>query len=429
MSIYQNYEVVNTITQWAVMLGLSVLLAFPGIYFFSTYSYEIDHLEEQVALAASDVSQLSYAAPELWMYQEARIKDLLATSHFGSEKFIRVLDEQGEVVAVLNEEPKRFVLKRSADISDGSVILGQVEMTVDMDPVFIRTGVALALGMVIAVLLYLVLKTLPIRALRGALDELSQSNDALEDEAMRREHLIEELEAKNGELERFTYTVSHDLKSPLITIRGFIGLLEKDVKTCNAERVAEDTLQIKRATEDMQQLLDDLLELSRVGRVTNPAEVVNLNQLMAQAIEHVTGRIRSNNVEVIVADDLPTVYCDKVRLLEVVQNLLDNAVKFINHKQPPRVEINGWSEGDEVGCCIKDNGIGIDPRYHEKVFGLFERLDNTTEGTGIGLALVKRIIEVHEGRIWVESEGVNQGTCFCFTLPKPPGAGSGRGAR
>lgn len=228
----------------------------------------------------------------------------------------------------------------------------------------------------------------------------------------------QELEAKNAELERFTYTASHDLKSPLITIRGFIGLLEKDAASCNAERVAQDIEQIKQATEHMQSLLEDLLALSRVGRVVNALESVDLNELVQQAQQHVSGAIIAGDVDVVVIDNLPTVFGDPVRLREVIQNLLENAVKFASPDGQSRVDISAWQDENETGCCVKDNGVGIDPRYHEKIFGLFERLDNETEGTGIGLALVKRIVEVHGGRIWVESEGVGHGSCFCFVLPK-----------
>ncbi len=118
---------------------------------------------------------------------------------------------------------------------------------------------------------------------------------------------------------------------------------------------------------------------------------------------------------------MPVVYGDRVRLLEVLQNLIDNAVTYRGDQPAPHIAISGKEEGQEVVCSVRDNGIGIDPRYHEKVFGLFERLDNNrTEGTGIGLALAKGIVEVHGGRIWVESDGPGHGSTFCFTLPKRP---------
>ena len=114
---------------------------------------------------------------------------------------------------------------------------------------------------------------------------------------------------------------------------------------------------------------------------------------------------------------MPSVYGDRLRLLEVYQNLIDNAVKFMGDQTSPRIEIGAQQHDGEVVCFVRDNGIGIASEYHEKVFGLFERLDTVIDGTGIGLALVKRIVEVHGGRIWVESEGEGRGTTFWFTLP------------
>ena len=234
-----------------------------------------------------------------------------------------------------------------------------------------------------------------------------------------KEQLIEELEARNAELERFTYTVSHDLKSPLITIRGFLGLLERDIERNDQEKVARDMERIHAAAGRMLLLLDDLLELSRIGRLTNPPTGVSINVLATEAIELVTGRIDQEHVKVIVQPNCPTVYVDKPRLVEVFQNLIDNAVKFMGDQPAPTIEIGAYKNEDEteIVCFVKDNGIGIEPRYLERIFNLFERLDPSIDGTGIGLALIKRIIEFHNGRIWAESEGHGQGTTFIFTLP------------
>jgi PAS domain S-box-containing protein len=233
-----------------------------------------------------------------------------------------------------------------------------------------------------------------------------------------RENLIKELEAKNAELERFTYTVSHDLKAPLITIRGFIGLLEKDAMAGNFERVRSDMERISNATDKMQLLLNELLELSRIGRMMNPSQAVPFEAIAREAIELVGGQINARGVKVEVAADLPTVYGDRARLVEVVQNLIDNAVKFMGDQPQPRIEIGTREEKGERVFFVRDNGIGIDPQFHERVFGLFNKLDAHSEGTGIGLALVKRIVEVHGGKIWVESEGIGKGSTFCFTLPQ-----------
>ncbi|MDX1377311.1 MAG: ATP-binding protein [Anaerolineales bacterium] len=232
-----------------------------------------------------------------------------------------------------------------------------------------------------------------------------------------RQNLISELESKNAELERFTYTVSHDLKSPLFTIRGFLGYLEEDALAGNHDRMKSDMERITSATNKMQQLLNELLELSRIGRMKNESEVVPFDDLAREAVELVQGRIMEHGVAVHIDADMPSVYGDRQRLLEVVQNLVDNAAKFTADQPEPRIEIG--QDGEEDGMPIfhvRDNGIGIPTEHHERIFGLFNKLDVKSEGTGIGLALVKRIVEVHNGRIWVQSEA-NQGTTFYFTLP------------
>ncbi len=232
-----------------------------------------------------------------------------------------------------------------------------------------------------------------------------------------RKALIEELETKNAELERFTYTVSHDLKSPMVTIRCFLGLLEKDIAKEDHVRMEQDIKMILSASETMQRLLDELLELSRIGRLVNPSEEIPLEELVREAIDLVTGQIAERDVDVVVTPDLPTVYGDRLRLLELFQNLIENAVKFMGPQPEPRVVIGANRDGEETVCYVRDNGIGIDPQYHEKVFGLFNRLNPSSEGTGIGLALVKRIVELHGGRIWIESEGEGEGATFFFSLP------------
>jgi len=232
-----------------------------------------------------------------------------------------------------------------------------------------------------------------------------------------REMMLAELEDKNDELERFTYTVSHDLKAPLVTIKGFLGALRQDATQGNTERLEADIAYISNAADKMARLLDELLQLSRIGRMMNPSEKIPLTDLAREAADLVAGRIATRGVELTIEPGMPVVYGDRLRLLEVFQNLIENAVKFMGTQQASQVEIGARLDEGAALCWVRDNGMGIAPIYHEKVFGLFNRLDATTEGTGIGLALVKRIVEVHEGRIWVESEGEEQGSTFLFTVP------------
>jgi DNA-binding LacI/PurR family transcriptional regulator/signal transduction histidine kinase len=235
-----------------------------------------------------------------------------------------------------------------------------------------------------------------------------------------REQLIADLEAKNAELERFTYTVSHDLKAPLITMRGFLGLLEKDVRAGEVARMQADMQRIVEATDKMQRLLSELLELSRIGRMMNPPEAVAFERIVREALSLVQGRLEQRQVRVEVAPELPVVYGDHVRLVEVVQNLVDNAAKFTGEQSAPQITIGqqGIDRDGKPLLFVRDNGRGIEPPYHDRVFGLFDKLDPHSEGTGVGLALVKRIIELHGGRIWVESGGIDQGSTFFFTLPR-----------
>jgi signal transduction histidine kinase len=170
----------------------------------------------------------------------------------------------------------------------------------------------------------------------------------------------------------------------------------------------------------MQRLLNELLELSRVGRLKHESTYISFNELAAEALELVHGRIMERGITVYIHPDLPRVYGDRPRLVEVLQNLLDNAAKFMGTREQPTIEIghDGEIEGQPV-FYVRDNGMGIAPEHHERIFGLFNKLDPKTDGTGVGLALVRRILEVHGGRVWLRSE-TGKGTTFFFTLPTQP---------
>jgi len=240
----------------------------------------------------------------------------------------------------------------------------------------------------------------------------------LQNELFMREKLIKELESKNTELERFTYTISHDLKSPLVTINGFLGYLKADTISGNTTRVLKDIQRIQDAVDKMHLLLKELLELSRIGRIVNPPEKVLFDDLVREALEIVHGQLKAGGVTVQIQPSLPAVEGDRQRLIEFLQNLIDNASKYISDESAPWIEIGQQGEeGERLVFFVKDNGIGIAPQYHERIFGLFNKLDAKSEGTGVGLALAKRIIEVHGGRIWVESE-VGKGATFFFTLAR-----------
>jgi signal transduction histidine kinase len=169
----------------------------------------------------------------------------------------------------------------------------------------------------------------------------------------------------------------------------------------------------------MQRLLNELLELSRIGRLRNESTFFPFAEVAYEAAELVQGRIMARGIVLSIQPELPVVCGDRPRLTEVLQNLLDNAAKFMGDQKEPQIEIGCAGLDAASGMPIffvRDNGMGIPDEHYERVFGLFNKLDPKTEGTGIGLALVKRIIEIHGGRIWVESEA-GKGSTFFFTLP------------
>lgn len=239
-------------------------------------------------------------------------------------------------------------------------------------------------------------------------------------DAAERERLVDTLEDRNAELERFAYTVSHDLRSPLITIRGFLGLIGRDLEMMNLSQIGHDLKRADEAAKHMYDLLDQMLELCRTSRKTIDPMRLALEEVAHKAVRLVQGYIAESDVRIGISPDLPVVWGNEARLLEVFQNLLENAVKFMGEQPDARIWIGARRGNDEENIVfVKDNGIGIEEIHHKRVFDLFEVLDPALSGTGVGLALVKRIVEAHNGRIWVESEGVGCGTTFCFVIGVP----------
>lgn len=227
----------------------------------------------------------------------------------------------------------------------------------------------------------------------------------------------EMLKQKNDEIEQFIYTVSHDLRSPLVTIKSFLGYLEQDMAAGDSGRIGQDLYFIHAAADKMERLLTELLEMSRIGRRENPPERVTFRELATEALSSVAGQIVDLKVGVQVADVEQPLRGDRPRLAQIWQNLLDNAVKYMGDQSAPLVELGIARQGGEVVFYVRDNGIGIAPEQRERVFGMFDKLDQESSGVGLGLAMVKRIVENYNGRIWVESAGRGRGSCFCFTLP------------
>ncbi|MFC1708658.1 ATP-binding protein [Candidatus Omnitrophota bacterium] len=267
---------------------------------------------------------------------------------------------------------------------------------------------------------------------KDEIGELAQSFNQMTDKLVRAKEDVEQknveveeqkkmLEQVNKELDSFVYTASHDLRAPLRGISSFASFLEEDYKDKLDDEGRDYLKEIREGTDRMNQLIEDLLALSRISRIKNPYENINVEDMLSSVIKRIEFDIKENNVDLRIQPDMPTIRCDRIKLSEVFLNLISNAIKFSskNNKENPRVEVGYASEDGFHKFYVKDNGIGIDHKYHSQVFGIFKRLHTAKEyeGTGAGLSIVKRVIDDHGGNIWIESE-VGKGATFCFSIPK-----------
>lgn len=233
---------------------------------------------------------------------------------------------------------------------------------------------------------------------------------------LERKRLVQRLTEANSEMERFVYTISHDLKSPLVTIGGFAGMLAKDIERANHDRIDDDLAEIRKATVHMQALVDGLLQLSRAGRVVGEPVSVSLADILGKVLTGLRAPIRTYRAQIEVMPDLPSVTVDPLRFSQVFEILIDNALKYQIPGVTPLIKIGCRAVGGELRIFVADNGPGIPARDRVRVFSLFERGDTHAEGTGIGLAIARRVVEAHEGRIWAEA-GRESGTTFWIALP------------
>jgi len=272
--------------------------------------------------------------------------------------------------------------------------------------------------------IYVSVKLSPIKNSKGNITGISLISRDITDRKKAEEKLhktIKELERSNYELQQFAYITSHDLQEPLRTIASFTQLLERRYKD-KLDKDADEFIDfVVDAAVRMKEMIQDLLNYSRIGSNYGELKLINANKALNNAIHNLKSSIGENNA-VITHDPLPTVTADKGLLTQLFQNLIGNAIKFRKRDVPPRIHISASldEKNNEYIFKVSDNGIGMEEQYTDKIFEVFKRLHTMDEyrGTGIGLAISKKIVERHSGRIWVESI-LGKGSTFYFTLTKP----------
>ena len=282
----------------------------------------------------------------------------------------------------------------------------------------------LVVSATLSLLLHLLLERMQMyrQARDQALQEIRErkrTEKALIENEKKLEAALAELADKNTELETFVYTVSHDLKTPIVTIEGFIGALREDFGDLIHENAEKYLNYMSDASRRMELLINDLLYLSRIGRLPERKIEFSFDGLMNKVLKTLQPYIDESGVILNVEKGLPLIYGEMERLSQVMENLLSNAVKYMGKENPAsRIDVGAIEQGGQKVFFVRDNGIGIEKHYYQKIFEIFQRLPagkKIGEGTGVGLTIVKRIIEHHGGKIWLDSEP-GKGTTFYFTL-------------
>lgn len=248
-------------------------------------------------------------------------------------------------------------------------------------------------------------------AIRDDITHLKATEEKLQETVQQLKASTEELDRRNSELEQLVYTVSHDLKTPLVTILGFATHVIADMEAGKKQEVAEDAQRIIRAARKLKGHIDELLEFGRIGRVANPPEQVDLNAALDEALEEVRIQLDELEVKPVRKLGIPTILADRVRLMQVLQNLLSNALKYGCPGKGAYLEVGSVDGVEEVCLYVRDRGPGIAAEHQERIFALFQHLGTHPDSSGVGLAHVRRIAQVHGGKAWVESTP-GQGATF-----------------
>jgi signal transduction histidine kinase len=394
-----------------------VVFSLPLVYFVSSY-----HEMEEVLLAEAEIngriaSQVIAANPALWRFQQPKLEEFLGRRpRHGVLEVRRLTDLQGAVIAESVDPIAMPILWRSVDIQDAGVGVAWITIGRSLRPLVYETTAIALFSLLLGGVAFIVLRIVPLRALDKALAANQSLIDTLDRRVGELTTAKAELVRSNKELEQFAYVASHDLQEPLRMITSYTKLLAKRYSG-KLDKDADAFIEYAvDGAKRMQGLIQDLLIYSRVGSKGKEFAPTDCGAVLAKTLVVLHTLIQESGAT-ITQDSLPTLMADETQLGQLFQNLIGNAIKY-RDRAAPEVQISCKCDGSSWIFSVKDNGIGIDPRYSERIFVIFQRLHNKERysGTGIGLAICKKIVERHGGRIWVESE-LGHGATFYFTIP------------
>ncbi len=321
-----------------------------------------------------------------------------------------------------NLNPGEYILRIKSTNSDGVWVANDISLAITINPPFwktwwFRTLLSIAFLGIIYLLYFFKVRNIK----RHQIKLEQQIDDRTQELQLQKKKLAdvaEELSVKNDEIQRFTYSVSHDLKSPLNSIQVMADLISMDVEEGKITDAKECLGYITQSCTIMNSLIADITEIAKLGKIENKMEILDSKEIIRVASNMAIGRLRERKAQLIVEDALPNIYGDRNRFVRVFENLIDNAIKYMGEQEKPVVAIKTKVGQDFQQFFISDNGSGMDAKSLDKLFTPFKRFHAKTKGTGLGLYMVRKIVVSHGGTITAASEGKGKGTTFTLTLPK-----------
>ncbi|MEM9362567.1 MAG: two-component regulator propeller domain-containing protein [Bacteroidota bacterium] len=320
-----------------------------------------------------------------------------------------------------NLSPGNYTLRIKSSNSDGVWVENEIKLFLKITPPFWKTWWFRTLLITISIFLIYLVYQLRIRRLKKNQTKLEKEiNLRTKELQLKHKQLMEaadQLSLKNEEIQRFAFSVSHDLKSPLNSIKGIASLIPMEMDMKKNPEMQEYVTYIDETCDVMNNLITDITKIAKLGKIENKLELLDTNEILEIARGLIQGRMNQNNTKLYIDKNIPKIYGDRNRMIQVFENLLDNAIKYMGHQNAPAIRIEAASFENENQFMIIDNGSGLDKKELDRLFTPFERFDGSVDGSGLGLYMVKKIVEAHNGSISAKSDGKNRGATFIITLP------------